>query len=90
MAPSVEEQQFWVARLLKRIQKSGYKAAGHVSSPISVPGPTLKVDLGYQSHQEDPEVWLKNGLPSGNRLLFLQKHYDNRGVPINVYWSKTI
>ena len=31
MAPSVEEQQFWVARLLKRIQKSGYKAAGHVS-----------------------------------------------------------
>jgi Rho-associated protein kinase 2 len=28
MAPTVEEQQFWVARLLKRIQKSGYKAAG--------------------------------------------------------------
>ncbi len=32
MAPSVEEQQFWVSRLLKRIQKSGYKAAGHVST----------------------------------------------------------
>ena len=30
MAPTVEEQQFWVARLLKRIQKSGYKAAGQV------------------------------------------------------------
>jgi len=28
MAPTLEEQQFWVARLLKRIQKSGYKAAG--------------------------------------------------------------
>merc|ERR1719412_1653139 len=28
MAPSVEEQQFWVARLLKKIQKSGYKATG--------------------------------------------------------------
>ena len=30
MAPSVEEQQFWVARLLKKIQKSGYKATGQV------------------------------------------------------------
>ena len=30
MAPSIEEQQFWVARLLKRIQKSGYKATGQV------------------------------------------------------------
>jgi hypothetical protein len=26
MAPSAEEQQVWVARLLKKIQKSGYKA----------------------------------------------------------------
>ena len=31
MAPSVEEQQFWVARLLKKIQKSGYKATGQVT-----------------------------------------------------------
>ncbi len=84
MAPSVEEQQFWVARLLKRIQKSGYKAAGHVSSPLSVPGSTLTVDLGYQSHQEDPGVWRKKGLPSGNRPLFLQKYYDSRGGHINV------
>jgi len=28
MAASVEEQQFWVARLLKKIQKGGFKAAG--------------------------------------------------------------
>jgi len=28
MAPTLEEQQFWVARLLKKIQKSGYKATG--------------------------------------------------------------
>ena len=31
MASSLEEQQFWVARLLKKIQKGGYKAAGQVS-----------------------------------------------------------
>ena len=31
MAASVEEQQFWVARLLKKIQKSGYKATGQVT-----------------------------------------------------------
>ena len=30
MAPTLEEQQFWVARLLKKIQKSGYKATGQV------------------------------------------------------------
>ena len=30
MAPSVEEQQFWVSRLLKKIQKSGFKATGQV------------------------------------------------------------
>jgi hypothetical protein len=32
MAPTLEEQQFWVARLLKKIQKSGYKATavGHI------------------------------------------------------------
>ena len=34
MAPSVEEQQFWVARLLKKIQKSGYKATGQVRLAI--------------------------------------------------------
>lgn len=28
MAASLEEQQFWVGRLLKKIQKGGYKAAG--------------------------------------------------------------
>ncbi len=28
MANSLEEQQQWVSRMLKRIQKSGYKAAG--------------------------------------------------------------
>lgn len=27
MAPTAEEQQMWVARLLKKIQKSGYKAS---------------------------------------------------------------
>jgi hypothetical protein len=37
MAPSVEEQQFWVSRLLKRIQKSGFKAEGHVSNPPTPP-----------------------------------------------------
>ena len=31
MATSLEEQQFWVGRLLKKIQKGGYKAAGQVS-----------------------------------------------------------
>ena len=30
MATSLEEQQFWVGRLLKKIQKGGYKAAGQV------------------------------------------------------------
>ena len=32
MAPSQEEQQFWVSRLLKKIQKSGYKATGQVGA----------------------------------------------------------
>ncbi len=32
MAASYEEQQIWVGRLLKRIQKSGFKAAGTVDS----------------------------------------------------------
>ena len=31
MATSLEEQQFWVGRLLKKIQEGGYKAAGQVS-----------------------------------------------------------
>ena len=31
MATSLEEQQFWTGRLLKKIQKGGYKAAGQVS-----------------------------------------------------------
>ena len=35
MAPSVEEQQFWVARLLKKIQKSGYKATGQVTCKLT-------------------------------------------------------
>ena len=30
MATNLEEQQFWVARLLKKIQKGGFKAAGQV------------------------------------------------------------
>ena len=33
MATSLEEQQFWTGRLLKKIQKGGYKAAGQVSHP---------------------------------------------------------
>jgi len=44
MAPSIEEQQFWVARLLKRIQKSGYKAAGQVL------GFTYPVPLMFNVH----------------------------------------
>ena len=35
MATSYEEQQLWVARLLKRIQKSGFKASGGEGSRIS-------------------------------------------------------
>ena len=31
MATNLEEQQFWVARLLKKIQKGGFKAAGQVN-----------------------------------------------------------
>ena len=34
MASSLEEQQFWVGRLLKKIQKGGFKAAGQVSRNI--------------------------------------------------------
>ena len=30
MATTLEEQQFWVSRLLKKIQKGGFKAAGQV------------------------------------------------------------
>merc|ERR1719500_1816387 len=33
MATTLEEQQFWVSRLLKKIQKGGFKAAGQVSHP---------------------------------------------------------
>ena len=33
MAATLEEQQLWVARLLKRIQKSGYKASGQEMGP---------------------------------------------------------
>ena len=32
MATSLEEQQFWTGRLLKKIQKGGYKAAGQVNT----------------------------------------------------------
>ncbi|CAB4065179.1 ROCK1 [Lepeophtheirus salmonis] len=32
MAPSIEEQRFWVSRLLKKIQKSGFKAASSSSN----------------------------------------------------------
>ena len=31
MATNLEEQQFWVSRLLKKIQKGGFKAAGQVN-----------------------------------------------------------
>lgn len=37
MATTYEEQQMWVARLLKRIQKSGFKAAGGAAD-ISISG----------------------------------------------------
>ena len=30
MAASLEDQQQWVTRLLKRIQKSGFKVRGHM------------------------------------------------------------
>ena len=30
MATTLEEQQLWVSRLLKKIQKGGFKAAGQV------------------------------------------------------------
>ncbi len=42
MASTLEEQQLWVARLLKRIQKSGYKAAGGVGD-VSIVGPVSRV-----------------------------------------------
>ena len=32
MATNLEEQQFWVSRLLKKIQKGGFKAAGQVDT----------------------------------------------------------
>ena len=34
MATTLEEQQFWVSRLLKKIQKGGFKAAGQVNLNI--------------------------------------------------------
>ena len=42
MAASLEEQQFWVGRLLKKIQKGGYKAAGQVRSHTIIMSKSLK------------------------------------------------
>ena len=49
MASTIEEQQFWVARLLKRIQKSGYKAAGQVLG-FTYPLPLTYIVHPYSFH----------------------------------------
>lgn len=65
MAPTLEEQQFWVARLLKKIQKSGYKATGQ-SEPSQ--GTKISPQESMRS-QYKPNVQAKSAtLPANSSL----------------------
>jgi len=65
MAPTLEEQQFWVARLLKKIQKSGYKATGQ-SEPSQ--GTKISPQESMRS-QYKPSVQAKSAtLPTNSSL----------------------
>ena len=66
LAPTVEEQQQWVGRLLKKIQKSGFKAATLAAS--SQPSlATLSVDSsGFAEKIGGPAQMGSSGPGSGN------------------------
>jgi len=62
MAPSVEEQQFWVSRLLKKIQKSGFKATGQTETGGTKISPQESMRSQYK-----PSVQAKaNTLPANS------------------------
>jgi len=60
MAPTVEEQQFWVARLLKRIQKSGYKAAGQSDTGSVKISPQESMRSQYKPNLQAKSATLPN------------------------------
>ncbi|XP_040567571.1 rho-associated protein kinase 1 isoform X1 [Lepeophtheirus salmonis] len=57
MAPSIEEQRFWVSRLLKKIQKSGFKAASSSSNSGSY---TSSGDVTILSNRISPQESMKS------------------------------
>lgn len=62
MAPTVEEQQFWVSRLLKKIQKSGFKATGQSDGSKISPQESMR-------SQHKPSVQQKSAtLPPNSSL----------------------
>jgi len=88
MAPTLEEQQFWVARLLKRIQKSGYKAAGQVYTlsgwghqdfsprvyeiPVQTSKPSGKICDASQQSKSDEEMRREDPTPCYSKALRLR------------------
>jgi len=67
MAPTVEEQQFWVARLLKRIQKSGYKAAGQSDTGSVKISPQESMRSQYKPNLQAKSATLPNSQQSSNK-----------------------
>jgi len=62
MATSLEEQQFWTGRLLKKIQKGGYKAAGQGDGTKISPQESMR-------SQYKPNIQAKSAtLPSNSSL----------------------
>jgi chromosome segregation ATPase len=65
LAPTVEEQQFWVSRLLKKIQKSGYKAAGQGDSGSKISPQESMRSQHKPNVQQQPK---SSTLPPGSSL----------------------
>ncbi len=79
MAASIEEQQIWVARLLKRIQKSGFKAAG--GGTLSTPG------ADSTGHRVSPQESMRSSHKPSSLATMQQQHPKSATLPGNANYS---
>merc|ERR1711971_876832 len=68
MATTLEEQQFWVSRLLKKIQKGGFKAAGQADFGYPGSGSRISPQESLRS-QYKPNIQAKSATLPANSTL---------------------
>merc|ERR1719384_1367474 len=68
MATTLEEQQFWVSRLLKKIQKGGFKAAGQADFGFPGSGSKISPQESLRS-QYKPNIQAKSATLPANSTL---------------------